>query len=130
MKVLLSIKPEFAERIFDGSKKYEYRRTIFKRPEVVAVVVYASRPVGRIVGEFKVGRILHGDPEDLWTQTSSYSGITRSHFLEYFSNRAKGYAIEIRQASRYGAPICLDELMLSSPPQSFMYLSTVPCGSP
>lgn len=33
MKVLLSIKPEFAERIFNGSKKYEFRKVIFKNPD-------------------------------------------------------------------------------------------------
>lgn len=27
MKVLLSIKPEFADEIFNGTKRYEYRRT-------------------------------------------------------------------------------------------------------
>ena len=32
MKILLSIKPEFAEKIFSGSKKYEFRRRIFKAP--------------------------------------------------------------------------------------------------
>ena len=31
MKILLSIKPEFAERIFDGSKKYEFRKVIFRK---------------------------------------------------------------------------------------------------
>lgn len=31
MKVLLSIKPEFVEKIFAGEKKFEYRRTIFKK---------------------------------------------------------------------------------------------------
>ena len=30
MKVLLSIKPEFAEKIFNGTKKYEFRKSIFK----------------------------------------------------------------------------------------------------
>jgi predicted transcriptional regulator len=30
MKVLLSIKPQFAEMIFSGTKKYEFRRSVFK----------------------------------------------------------------------------------------------------
>ena len=53
MKVLLSIKPEFADKIFNGTKKYEYRRSIFKKKEVKTVVVYASSPIQKIIGEFE-----------------------------------------------------------------------------
>lgn len=31
MTALLSIKPEFAEAIFDGRKKFEFRKVIFKK---------------------------------------------------------------------------------------------------
>ena len=30
MKVLLSIKPEFAEKILNGTKRFEFRKGIFK----------------------------------------------------------------------------------------------------
>lgn len=39
MKILLSIKPVFVEEIFKGDKKFEYRRTIFKRKDIKKVVV-------------------------------------------------------------------------------------------
>ena len=55
MKVLLSIKPEYASKILDGTKRYEYRRAIFKRTEVTTVVVYASDPVRKVIGEFAPG---------------------------------------------------------------------------
>ena len=35
MKVLLSIKPEFADKIFNGTKKYEFRKEIFNGSEVL-----------------------------------------------------------------------------------------------
>ena len=44
MKVLLSIKPEFANKIFEGTKRFEFRKSIFKK-EVKTVVVYASSPL-------------------------------------------------------------------------------------
>ena len=58
MKVLLSIKPEFVQEIFTGKKKYEYRKAIFTR-SVDKVVVYSTKPVGMIVGEFTVENILN-----------------------------------------------------------------------
>lgn len=126
MQVLLSIKPEFALKIFNGSKKYEYRRIIFKRKEIESIVVYASDPVRLIIGEFEIGGILHEEPEELWAQTYRHAGITRKRFMEYFADQTKGYAIEIRKARKYGTPFSLNELMLSRPPQSFNYLYTHP----
>ena len=42
MKVLMSIKPLYAEQILQGKKKYEYRRRIFKRSDVSSLVIYES----------------------------------------------------------------------------------------
>jgi predicted transcriptional regulator len=38
MKVVLSIKPGFAEKIFSGEKKFEFRRAIFKDRSVKTVL--------------------------------------------------------------------------------------------
>ena len=54
MKVLLSIKPEFVEKIFNGTKKYEFRKSIFKNKNIDTVVVYASSPWQYVIGEFKI----------------------------------------------------------------------------
>ncbi len=122
MRVLLSIKPEFALKIFDGSKRYEYRRVIFKRPEVTTVVVYICDPIRKVMGEFEIGGILYEEPQALWSKTGEQAGITKKKFLEYFVNKTKGYAIEVKEAKRYDVPIPLNKLMVFWPPQSFMYL--------
>ncbi len=122
MKVLLSIKPEFALKIFDGSKKYEYRRAIFKRGEVTTVVVYASDPIKKVIGEFVIGDILHDEPQMLWVKTKDHAGITEKRFLEYFRNKTKGYAIKIKSTKMYNDPLPLGNFMISTPPQSFVYL--------
>ena len=69
MKVLLSIKPEYVQQIFAGTKRFEYRRMIFKEKEVKTVVVYASSPVRKVVGEFTIGMIISKTPESLWLAT-------------------------------------------------------------
>ena len=58
MNVLLSIKPEFAFKIFDGTKKYEFRKSIFKKPGVKKVIVYASSPTGKFEDFKALGAIL------------------------------------------------------------------------
>ena len=41
MNVILSIKPQFCKLIFDGVKRYEYRKRVFKRNDIDKVYVYA-----------------------------------------------------------------------------------------
>jgi len=122
MKVLLSIKPEFAEKIFNGTKKYEFRRSVFKNQNIKTVIVYASSPVQRVIGEFEIDSIINEDLNLLWDRTKEYSGITEDFFFEYFVNKEKGYAIKIKQAKRYHRPLSLKDDFNATPPQSFMYL--------
>jgi len=122
MKVLLSIKPEFALKIFDGSKRYEYRRAIFKNQEVSRVIVYASDPIKQIIGEFEIEDILHEEPQSLWVKTKHHAGISEKRFFDYFTNKSKGYAIKVKATRVYDDPLPLSSFMISSPPQSYMYL--------
>jgi len=122
MRVLLSIKPEFAEKIFNGTKKYEFRRSVFKNKNVKTVVVYASSPVQRVIGEFEIDSIINEDLLLLWNKTKDHSGITENFFFEYFSNKEKGYAIKIKGVKRYDKSLSLKDDFNTTPPQSFMYL--------
>lgn len=122
MKVLLSIKPEFAEKIFDGTKLYEFRRSIFKNRNIRTVVVYASSPVQRVIGEFEIDTILNYELQQLWNDTKDYSGISENFFFEYFSNKEKGFAIKIKKTKLYKKSLSLKDDFNATPPQSFMYL--------
>lgn len=122
MRVLLSIKPEFANKIFDGTKKFEFRKSIFKNKDVKTVVVYASSPVQRVIGEFEIEKILNFDLDTLWDLTQDFSGISEDFFYEYFADREFGYAIKIKKAKKYRNPKNLKEEFNLFPPQSFAYL--------
>ena len=100
MKVLLSIKPEFAFKIFDGEKKFEFRKVIFKNPDIRTVVVYASSPVQQVIGEFEIDDILSSSPNEIWELTKKYSGISEIYFHEYFENRLVAHAIKIKNTKK------------------------------
>lgn len=123
MKVVLSIKPEFANKIFEGSKKYEFRRSIFKNPKVKKVIVYASSPVQKVIGEFEIEHILVHDIETLWNKTKSHAGISEDYFFKYFKAKEHGYAIKIKKTRLYKAPKCIKRDFNLFPPQSFLYLT-------
>lgn len=121
MKALLSIKPEFASKIFSGEKKFEYRRSIFKKP-VKTVVVYASSPICKVIGEFEVEHLISDKPERLWSKTKKHSGISKDFFYAYFSDKDKGHAIKIGITKKYKKPLSLKEDFGVLPPQSYLYL--------
>jgi predicted transcriptional regulator len=122
--ILLSIKPKFVEKIFAGLKRYEFRRVIFKSKSVSRVVVYASHPVKRVVGEFEVGGVLALSREQLWRETKEFSGIAKAYFDAYFQNKELAYAISIKSVKQYSRPITLQAFSPTTarPPQSFMYV--------
>ena len=64
-------------------------KAIYKRTDIDTIVVYASSPVCRVVGEFKVDGILCETPETLWQHTHDSAGITREFFDRYFDNEIK-----------------------------------------
>lgn len=123
-KILLSIKPEYAELIFSGKKKYEFRRTIFKNKNVKTVVVYASSPIQKVIGEFEIESILQSDLKNLWRMTKEFAGIEKSFFYEYFNNKQDGFAIKIAKTKRYRKPLCIKADFDLLPPQSFLYLTS------
>src|SRR5258708_25925479 len=84
--ILLSIKPEFVEKIFSGLKRYEFRRVMFKSKSVTKVVVYASPPVHRVLGEFEVGGVLALNSTKLSQQTQQFSGNPKNYSDNYFED--------------------------------------------
>lgn len=121
MKVVLSIKPEFANKIFDGTKKFEFRKAIFKNDKIKTVIVYSSSPVQQVIGEFEIERIINHDIDTLWGLTQEESGITEDYFYKYFEDRLQGFAIQIKKVKKYKTPKCLRADFNLFPPQSFAY---------
>lgn len=124
MKVLLSIKPEFVEKILNGTKAYEFRKNQFKREGITTVVIYATMPVGKVVAEFDIEDIISEHPQELWSRTEYAAGISKEFFDEYYIGRDKATAIKVGNIVRYEKPLNLSELGEGiTAPQSYRYLT-------
>src|SRR6476469_7639005 len=122
-RVLLSVKPRFAEAILAGEKTFEFRRALFRRDDVRTVVLYASSPTRKVVGEFTIEEVLLLGLDLLWKTTREGGAIDREYFDQYFEGRSAGYALKVKRARRYRSPLCLrKDLGIEHPPQSFRYL--------
>ena len=67
--VLLSIKPEYADKIFyQKTKKVELRRVFPSLDKDDLVIVYVSSPKKAVVGYFKVKKIIKKNISYLWDE--------------------------------------------------------------
>ena len=122
LNALFSIKPEYVERIFSGEKKYEYRTTVCKK-NISKIIIYETSPVSKIVGEVSVLNILKDSPEKIWNLTFKNAGIEKPKFMKYFKNHEFAYAYALSNPIKYGRPIPLSDMNISSAPQSYLYIA-------
>jgi len=87
MEVILSIKPKYVKRIFNGTKKYEFRKRIFKNPNIDTIIIYSTSPVKRIVGYFLIDKIIKKSPKNLWEICKDEAGVTKESFFNYFKKK-------------------------------------------
>ncbi|MBI0094666.1 MULTISPECIES: ASCH domain-containing protein [Gilliamella] len=123
MKVLLSIKPEFVEKILSGEKKYEFRKKLFKRQSVKTIVIYATMPIGKVVGEFDIDHVISDEPNLVWEKTKKYAGVSKSFYDEYFEEKSLAFAIAVGKVTLYDEPKSLNYFGKNIvAPQSYRYL--------
>lgn len=121
-KILMSINQQYVNKIFDGSKKYEYRTRIPTR-KIDSIVIYCTHPIRKIVGEVLIEKIIQDTPENLWNHTKEYSGVDKDFFEKYFSGRKKAYAYKLGKLIKYDKQKDLKEYGIEKAPQSYMYLN-------
>lgn len=120
-KILLSINPEYVEKIISGEKKYEFRTRIPKKT-VDKIIIYSTSPVMKILAEVDVRKVVSDSPSRLWSTTKDYSGINESFFNKYFDERLIAYAFELGNVEVYETPKKLLDFGCKVAPQSFVYI--------
>jgi len=129
--LLLSIRPEYAKRIIDGSKTVELRRVRTRLQSGDLVLVYVSSPEKALVGEFKVERVidkkLPKELNNLWNQVKDEAGIGRTDFNSYYQGASVGVAIFFKHIEIFSQKLELERLRKQlpnlRPPQSYRYMT-------
>lgn len=124
----MSIRPQYANKIFAGTKTVELRRV---KPKTLdggdLIFVYVSSPVKSLVGAFRVASVVEKPLTPLWRAVRNHAGVTRAEFLSYYEGVDTGIAIFIKDIWLLPEPIHLAQLQKEVkdfyPPQSFRYTS-------
>ena len=124
--IILSIRPMYAAKIFDGLKKVELRRT---RPQHLGKgalgLIYVSSPVRSLAGAFRVADVIEVPLMELWKMVRDKAGVTYREFKEYYAEVSVGTCIFFSKVWRFREPLSLHDLRREAldfiPPQAFRY---------
>ena len=120
--ILMSIKPEYVDKIFSGEKKYEYRKRMCKE-KIDTIIVYSSSLIQKVVGELKIKQVLYDKKSIIWDKTNRYGGITKTKYDKYYENCDYAVAYEIEKAVLYNKPKDLKDYNVRTAPQSYVYIT-------
>lgn len=106
---IISIRPEYAEAILRGEKAVELRRRVPAISSGTRLWIYATLPVGAVVGNAVVRQIDRGSPSRIWRQWREHTGVKHARYKEYFAGTDEAVALVLSKVKRV-APISIDEL--------------------
>ena len=133
--ILLSIRPQYADKIFQGTKTVELRRVRPKHIKKGALVlIYVSSPMQSLAGAFKVDQVVEEPLQKLWEKVHHKAGVTREEFDTYYNGAASGVGIFFTEVWPFPDPIKLQDLQEQitgfQPPQGFRYATKNELASP
>lgn len=123
--VLISIHPNYVEKILSGEKRLEFRRS-WAASQVDYLVVYATSPVQQIVSVIQMGQVFRGSKSRLWELARSKGGgISRRKLFKYMEGKNEGVALELSRVLKIAEGINPRIFFGNEfhPPQSFRYLT-------
>jgi len=122
--LLLSIQPEFAEMIKQGTKTVELRKRVPKRIPSYALV-YASHPKKEISFFIKIKRIDCAPKSEIWEKYHKRCGISQAFFSEYYTNKTDSVAIVISKVFEIDKKVTRNVLLNNglTPPQDYRYVN-------
>jgi len=106
--ILMSIKTKYANQIFEGTKKYEYRRrTIGEKNLGKKIFIYSSEIEKAIVGYIIIGDIIEGTSNHVLEVTENNDN---KDIINYFKDCPKCYALKIIKAVKFDHPFSLSSI--------------------
>ena len=127
--VLMSIKPNYADAILAGTKRWEFRRKSIRKMFYRSVLIYATAPVSKVVGQMYFEIEVCGNLNRVWDIVEKEAGLTLGECVRYYGDTEMAYAGRISRAVPLNGPTlekirkgCHPDLGSRTwrPPQSWM----------
>ncbi|NVO12974.1 MAG: ASCH domain-containing protein [Rhodoplanes sp.] len=106
---IISIRPNFADAILNGTKTIELRRRIPQIANGSRLWIYATRPTAAVVGVVTITDVDRAHPSEIWQRHKYEVGLDHASFKEYFHGAQEAVAISLEAAERV-EPISMSKL--------------------
>lgn len=108
-EAVISIRPNFAEAILSGEKTVELRRRVPPIGVGTRLWIYATKPIGAVVGSAVVESIIRGSPSEVWKKCGGRTGVDRETFDVYFDEAELAIGLVLAEVRR-GRPVPIEKL--------------------
>ncbi|WP_311752296.1 hypothetical protein [Proteus columbae] len=125
-KIIISIKPKYVQKIYDGNKVIELRKSIglsFKQNN--KMYIYSSSPKKAITGHAYIDKIEQVSKGEIKQYYLDKIAISNEELENYLIDGKKGMMIWLKNIVEYKKPITLAKLKETgfTAPQSYCYVS-------
>jgi predicted transcriptional regulator len=125
--ILMTIKPQYVEKIITGAKQIEVRRSNLNLEKGDVIFIYSSKPESSVIGCVKVKLIERLAKDELWFKYKAKLGISLEEYDIYLKTKIVATAIHLADFEALKSPISLQSLHRLLPgfriPQSYLYLN-------
>jgi len=124
--VVLSIHPQYSEKILEERKTVELRRR-FPVPgqSGISLYIYSTSPVQAMVGVARIKEVQELPVQQIWTEFKENALIKHKDFRKYFRGLKSGFVLILYDIKPFPQQIPLRRLREEfgfEPPQSFLYV--------
>ena len=124
--VLLSIQPNYVNKILNGKKTIELRKKPFPINGGVRVWIYTTSPVCAVELYVVVSSVDEDTPNNIWKRYKNKCGISKEDFDSYYNNSKVAYALHLSHPKKLNSRMKLQELKdvfeNFTPPQYYRYV--------
>ena len=120
---LISIKPQYVEKIITGVKTAELRTRRLHLTPYSRLWIYSTSPASQIIGSVKVLEVVSDSVDSVWKLYGERIAISQQEFKEYLAQQANATVVLFDDLDLLDQPLSLAEARIElgefSPPQFF-----------
>ena len=95
--LLISVKPQYAKKIFKGEKTIELRKSApLRAGKNSYMLIYVTSPVKELWGICKIENIIKENPKVLWKNFGEQTGVSKEEFDDYYKDSINAFGIKLK----------------------------------
>jgi len=115
----MSIKKEYGINLLELKSSWEYRRRKSRMAVGDKIILYTIAPDRELIGEFTIGGILTGTPNELWEKTKGDICYKKEEVISYLKSGNFLIAFRVSNPRVYSSPVSIDKIPFFRPPMSY-----------